>query len=45
MPLAYWCVLVAALMPIALVAYAKAGSRDNHLKNSCTARKVVKMVA
>jgi len=30
MPLAYWCVLIAALMPIALVAYAKAGSRDNH---------------
>lgn len=30
MPLAYWCVLVAALMPLALVAYAKAGSRDNH---------------
>ena len=30
MPLAYWCVLIAALMPIALAAYAKAGSRDNH---------------
>lgn len=30
MPLAYWCVLIAALMPIALVAYAKSGSRDNH---------------
>jgi uncharacterized MAPEG superfamily protein len=30
MPRAYWCVLIAALMPIALVAYAKAGSRDNH---------------
>jgi uncharacterized MAPEG superfamily protein len=30
MPLAYWCVLIAALMPIALVAYAPAGSRDNH---------------
>lgn len=30
MPLAYWCVLIAALMPIAIVVYAKAGSRDNH---------------
>ena len=30
MPLAYWCVLIAALMPVALAAYAKAGSRDNH---------------
>ena len=30
MPLAYWCVLIAALMPIALVAYAKAGGGDNH---------------
>ena len=31
MPLAYWCVLVAALMPIGLAGYAKAGSGgDNH---------------
>ena len=30
MPIAYWCVLVAALLPIPLAAYAKAGSRDNH---------------
>jgi uncharacterized MAPEG superfamily protein len=31
MPLAYWCVLDAALLPIALVGYAKAGSGgDNH---------------
>jgi uncharacterized MAPEG superfamily protein len=31
MPLAYWCVLIAALMPLALAAYAKAGSGgDNH---------------
>jgi len=31
MPLAYWCVLIAALMPIPLAAYAKAGSGgDNH---------------
>lgn len=30
MPLAYWCVLIAALMPLALAAYAKSGSRDNH---------------
>ena len=26
MPLAYWCVLIAALLPIALVSFAKAGS-------------------
>jgi uncharacterized MAPEG superfamily protein len=31
MPLAYWCVLIAALMPTAIVTYAKAGSgRNNH---------------
>ena len=31
MPLAYWCVLIAALLPIALVSFAKAGSGgDNH---------------
>ena len=30
MPLAYWCVLIAALMPVVLAGYAKAGSRDNH---------------
>lgn len=30
MPLAYWCVLIAALLPLGLVAYAKSGSRDNH---------------
>ena len=30
MSLAYWCVLIAALMPIALAGYAKAGSSDNH---------------
>jgi uncharacterized MAPEG superfamily protein len=31
MPLAYWCVLIAALMPIALATYAKSGSGgDNH---------------
>ena len=30
MSLAYWCVLVAALLPIPLAAYAKAGSHDNH---------------
>jgi uncharacterized MAPEG superfamily protein len=29
MPLAYWCVLIAALLPIAIVAYAKSGARDN----------------
>ncbi|MGB3446771.1 MAG: MAPEG family protein [Xanthobacteraceae bacterium] len=31
MPLAYWCVLVAAILPLAIVVYAKAGSDgDNH---------------
>lgn len=30
MPFAYWCVLVAALMPYALVAYAKSSSRNNY---------------
>jgi uncharacterized MAPEG superfamily protein len=30
MPLAYWCVLIAALLPLPLVAYAKSASRDNH---------------
>jgi uncharacterized MAPEG superfamily protein len=30
MPLAYWCVLIAALIPLPLVAYAKSSSRDNN---------------
>ena len=31
MPLAYWCVLVAALLPLVIVIFAKAGgSGDNH---------------
>ncbi|MDB5484746.1 MAG: rane protein [Tardiphaga sp.] len=30
MPIAYWCVLIAALLPLPLVAYAKSSSRDNH---------------
>ncbi len=30
MPIAYWCILVAALLPLALAAYAKAGARDNN---------------
>jgi len=31
MPLAYWCVLVAAIMPLVIVVYAKAGGDgDNH---------------
>jgi uncharacterized MAPEG superfamily protein len=29
MPIAYWCVLVAALLPIGFVAYAKSGSHGN----------------
>jgi uncharacterized MAPEG superfamily protein len=31
MPLAYWCVLVAAILPLAIVVFAKAGGNgDNH---------------
>lgn len=31
MPLAYWCVLIAAVLPIAIVSFAKAGAGgDNH---------------
>ncbi len=30
MPLAYWCILIAALMPLGLVAYAKSSARDNN---------------
>lgn len=30
MPFAYWCVLIAALLPIVWVLYAKRGMTDNH---------------
>jgi uncharacterized MAPEG superfamily protein len=30
MPFAYWCILIAALLPLALVGYAKSESRDNN---------------
>jgi uncharacterized MAPEG superfamily protein len=30
MPIAYWCILVAALLPFGWVAYAKAGSGSNN---------------
>jgi uncharacterized MAPEG superfamily protein len=30
MPLAYWCVLAAALLPLAHVSYAKAGAHENN---------------
>ena len=30
MPIAYWCILIAALIPLVLVAYAKSSSRDNN---------------
>jgi uncharacterized MAPEG superfamily protein len=30
MPFAYWCVLIAALLPIVWVSYAKRGAGDNH---------------
>ena len=30
MPVAYWCILIAALLPLGLVGYAKSGSRDNN---------------
>ncbi|WP_371423587.1 MAPEG family protein [Tardiphaga sp.] len=29
MPFAYWSILIAALLPLIIIAYAKAGSRDN----------------
>ena len=30
MPIAYWCVLMAALLPLCVAGYAKSGSRDNN---------------
>jgi len=30
MPIAYWCILIAAIMPIAIVSFAKAGSSGNN---------------
>ncbi|MDB5620628.1 MAPEG family protein [Tardiphaga sp.] len=30
MPVAYWCILVAALLPLVLAGYSKSGSRDNN---------------
>jgi uncharacterized MAPEG superfamily protein len=30
MPIAYWCILVAALLPLMLVGYAKSSSKDNN---------------
>ena len=30
MPIGYWCILVAALLPLVLVGYAKSNSRDNN---------------
>lgn len=30
MPIAYWCILIAALLPLGLVAYAKSSARDNN---------------
>jgi len=38
MPLAYWCVLIAALWPLAIVSYAKAGGGDNHHPRDDAAR-------
>jgi uncharacterized MAPEG superfamily protein len=29
MPVAYWCILIAALLPLVWVSYAKVGARDN----------------
>jgi uncharacterized MAPEG superfamily protein len=31
MPVAYWCILIAALLPLVWVGYAKSGSRDNNM--------------
>jgi uncharacterized MAPEG superfamily protein len=30
MPVAYWCILIAALLPLVWVGYAKSGSHDNN---------------
>lgn len=30
MPVAYWCILIAALLPLVWAGYAKAGARDNN---------------
>ena len=30
MPIAYWCILVAVLLPLVLAGYAKHGARDNN---------------
>jgi uncharacterized MAPEG superfamily protein len=30
MPVAYWCILIAALLPLVLIMYAKSSSRDNN---------------
>jgi uncharacterized MAPEG superfamily protein len=38
MPLAYWCILIAALMPLGLVAYAKSGGRDNNAPRDAAER-------
>lgn len=38
MPIAYWCILIAALMPLGLVAYAKAGERDNNAPRDAAER-------
>jgi uncharacterized MAPEG superfamily protein len=38
MPLAYWCILVAALMPLGLVAYAKSSARDNNAPRDAAER-------
>lgn len=38
MPLAYWCILVAALMPLGLVGYAKSSSRDNNAPRDAAER-------
>lgn len=38
MPIAYWSILVAALLPLALVAYAKSSSRDNNAPRDAAER-------
>ena len=38
MPLAYWCILIAALIPLGLVAYAKSSSRDNNAPRDAAER-------
>ena len=38
MPIAYWCVLIAALLPLGFVAYAKSDAFDDHMPRDAAAQ-------